>query len=144
MMFISERKSGAAPGRSEKNGTAPDASADGTPIRNVAIAVAATALPRDHPHSSITYDTGTSSKAIVDVRAAIARSRKKAVPNSQPAGNSANRVGRTWNTRPGPDEGLSPAWKSAGKMMRPASSAMRVSKRQMIPVEVTRLIFFET
>jgi hypothetical protein len=75
--------------------------------------------------------TGTSSSEIGEVSAATASSTKNATPNSNPPGSVSNSRGSTVKISPGPPvAGSNPAMeKPAGKMMKPASSAMLVSSR---------------
>ena len=115
--------------KSVKKSDAPCERADGIPMTNVANATNQTILFRFTFISSTIYATGTSSKDIVEVYAATESKIKKNVPTIRPPGIWVNSFGKTTNTREGPAEGLSPIANNAGNIIRPAMTAINVSKR---------------
>ena len=64
-------------------------------------------------------------------RAAKDMNTKNREPQKRPKGILLKMFGRVTNTRPGPEPGLTPKAKQAGKMMRPAMSATTGSSRTM-------------
>ena len=69
-----------------------------------------------------------SNTAMTVESAAKAMHKKKSVPHSCPKGICWKTAGRVRNTRLGPEVGLTPNAKHAGKMIRPAMMATRVSR----------------
>ena len=89
------------------------------------------AFLRGVPHWSIVKLMMFSNTAITVLSAAKLMKRKKSVHHSCPRGICSKTLGSVMNTRPGPLPGSTPKAKHAGKMMRPAMRATRVSTPAM-------------
>ncbi len=67
----------------------------------------------------------------VDMAAKVMKTKNR-VPHSRPMGMLLNTLGRVTKIRPGPAPTSTPWVKQAGKMMRPAVSATKVSRPTMM------------
>ncbi len=90
-----------------------------------------TARLRSTPHLSMVKLMRFSKTAMMVESAAKLMKTKKSAPQSWPRGIWANTMGSVTKTSEGPSPGFTPKAKHAGKMMRPASSATKVSSPQM-------------
>ena len=97
---------------------------DGIPKTNMVSPTITAAFLRFHLSSSITYATGTSSKEIADVKAAIVSSKKNKAPTKFPAGIDPNTAGKVINISGGPASGANPKAKTAGIIINPANIAI--------------------
>jgi len=80
--------------------------------------------------SSTRYATTTSKTEIVDVRAAIARSKKNKIAKKYPPAICSKTNGSVIKTKPGPSPGFTLKAKTAGKIATPARMAIRVSVKE--------------
>ena len=69
-----------------------------------------------------------SNTAMTVERAAKLMKMKNSVPHSWPPAMTLKMLGRVTKTRPGPEPGSTPKAKQAGKMIRPAIRATKVSR----------------
>ena len=97
----------------------------------VRTAVRMTTLRRESPHLSMLQARRFSNTAMTVESAAKLMNRKKSEPHSWPRGICSNTEGSVMNTSDGPASGLTPNARQAGKMMRPAMRATKVSRPQM-------------
>ena len=86
------------------------------------------ALARLQCKMSIAYETMFSNTAITVVIAAKLMKIKNKEPHSLPHGSTLNMFGRVTNTKPGPEPASMPNAALAGKIIKPAIKAARVSK----------------
>ena len=77
-------------------------------------------------------ETMFSNTAMMVERAAKDMKTKKSAPNTRPPGISLKILGRVTKTRPGPCAESTPNAEQAGKMIRPAISATKVSSSVML------------
>ena len=77
VVLMSVRKSMLRPGRLLKNGMAPDERAEGAESEKTTAVTESTDVRRDQPHVSTQWATGTSRREIVEVSAAIVRSKEE-------------------------------------------------------------------
>ncbi len=95
-------------------------------------------LPRLQPHSSMPKAMMFSNTAMTVDRAAKAMNRKNRVPQNCPPHICWNTLGRVMKARPAPLSGCTPKAKQAGKMMRPAMRATKVSRAPMVTASLNR------
>ena len=96
-----------------------------------------TAFLRLQPHKSIPKATMFSNTAITVDSAAKLMNTKNSAPHTRPPAMPPKILGSVTNTRPGPCPGLTPKEKQAGKMIRPAISATKVSSSVMLTLSLS-------
>ena len=115
----------------ERKETEPLLKALGIPTRKEVEPTSKAAVFRRHPSWSMKYATTTSRREMVEVKAAMVKRKKKAVPNNYPRGMALKMLGSTRKIRPAPSSGDRPGTeKRAGKIANPARNAISVSARQ--------------
>ena len=93
----------------------------------MATMLTSTALPRLQPHLSMQKDRMFSNTAITVDRAAKDMNTKNKAPHTRPMGISLKTLGRVMKMRLGPESAATSKAKQAGKIMRPAVKATKVS-----------------
>ncbi|MNG08595.1 hypothetical protein D3C84_919670 [compost metagenome] len=83
---------------------------------------------RDQPHSSQVKRTRCSSMEMEEESAATSSNRKNTTPSPWPNGRWLNTAGMVMKVRPGPAVGSMPVEASAGKIISPASTEIRLAR----------------
>ena len=106
-------------------------STQGIDSRKMATRFTATAFFRLQPHMSMAKEMMFSNTAMTVDRAAKDRNTKNRAPHSRPRGISLKMLGRVMKIRDAPWLGATPKAEQAGKMIRPATKATKVSRMPM-------------
>lgn len=97
----------------------------------MAIRLTSTAFFRLQPHISMAKEMIFSNTAMTVDRAAKERNTKNRAPHSWPRGISLKMLGRVMKIKDAPWSGDTPKAEQAGKMIRPATKATKVSRMPM-------------